>query len=401
MIFWLSVVILTLASILAVAVPFLRGKRETVSALDHDREIYRARLDEIDADVSIGRLAPDEADAARAEEGRKLLAFSGNEGGKAQKADGSAGLSPKIALIAALLFVPSASLFFYLVSGVPGMPDMAIAERSNVDPANQSMEQLLARAEARLSQAPDDVRGWRVVGPVYLRLGRTADAVTAFRNALRLEPQDNTLRIDLGEAIVANAQGVVNEEARKLFEQALADTPGNAKARFYLAIAMTQQGEFAEAESAWNELISDAPADAPWMEAARAQLAQAREKQGKTAIANDKSGVANNETRSQESASLPAPGPSQEDIEAAAELSQGDRQAMIENMVAGLAERLQEEPDDKPGWIRLIRSYTVLGKPQEARQALASARQHFAEDAAFTAELDAIGETLQPGEDDS
>ena len=392
MFFWLSVLLLTLAATVTVAVPFLRGRREMASALDHDREIYRARLNEIEADVAVGRLSPREADEARAEEGRKLLAASKLAEGKASRQTGSVGLTGRVALIAALLFVPCASLLFYLGSGVPGLPDMAIATRTDTNPANQTMEQLLARAEARLAQAPDDVRGWRVVGPVYLRMGRTADAVTAFRNALRLEPDDNAVRTALAEAIVANAQGVVNEEARTLFETALSITPGDAKSRFYLAIAKTQQGAFAEAEKAWNELIADAPSEAPWLEAAEAQLALALEGQGKTPTA-DKDGV-------EDATPAPtSPGPSQEDVEAAAALSQDERQAMIEGMVAGLAQRLQENPDDKDGWRRLIRSYAVLGKTADARQALASASQHFAGDTAFVQELEAIGQTL-PNEED-
>jgi cytochrome c-type biogenesis protein CcmH len=51
-----------------------------------------------------------------------------------------------------------------------------------------------------------------------------------------------------------------------------------------------------------------------------------------------------------------------------------DEQAeMIEAMVGGLAERLKREPDDADGWIRLIRSYVVLGRADEAAAAARAA----------------------------
>jgi cytochrome c-type biogenesis protein CcmH len=51
-----------------------------------------------------------------------------------------------------------------------------------------------------------------------------------------------------------------------------------------------------------------------------------------------------------------------------------DRKAMIEGMVASLAAKLEADPADAEGWARLIRSYMVLDRPDEAKAALAMAR---------------------------
>ena len=76
-----------------------------------------------------------------------------------------------------------------------------------------------------------------------------------------------------------------------------------------------------------------------------------------------------------------------------------DRQAMIRSMVAGLAERLKENPDDQDGWIRLIRSYTVLGDREAAARALGDARAAFAGDpetlGKIVAAADALGVAAQ------
>ncbi len=48
---------------------------------------------------------------------------------------------------------------------------------------------------------------------------------------------------------------------------------------------------------------------------------------------------------------------------------------MVQNMVAGLAARLAENPDDHDGWMRLGRSYMVLGEPEKAAEAYAAAAE--------------------------
>ena len=61
----------------------------------------------------------------------------------------------------------------------------------------------MAQVEAHLESNPDDGRGWEVVAPVYLRLGRFEDAVKARRNALRLIGANADREADLGEALIA------------------------------------------------------------------------------------------------------------------------------------------------------------------------------------------------------
>ena len=46
---------------------------------------------------------------------------------------------------------------------------------------------------------------------------------------------------------------------------------------------------------------------------------------------------------------------------------------MINAMVERLAARLETQPDDVDGWVRLGRSYMVLNQPAKAREAYARA----------------------------
>ena len=51
-------------------------------------------------------------------------------------------------------------------------------------------------------------------------------------------------------------------------------------------------------------------------------------------------------------------------------MTQEEQIALIESMVERLAERLEQEPEDLEGWVRLSQSYRVLDRMEEARQAI-------------------------------
>lgn len=364
MAFWIIAALLTFLATLSVVIPLSRRPATAEGELDPDRAVYHARIAEIDSDLELGRISETEATAARAEEARRLIARAGQVPESGQPGGRVSTTTRKAAMLASFLLVPAIALPVYLSLGAPDQPDQSLASRMSADPASQPIDDLLGRAEAHLARNPDDAQGWRVVAPVYARMQRYDDAVRAFANVLRLEPQDPEVRGMLAEMLVARSDGMVTADARKLFEDQLALDPASARARFYLALALTQEGKTAEAIEAWDLLIAGANPQAPWLEAARQMRGQL------AGAGNTPAGPG-------------SPGPSQEQVEAAQEMPAQDRMAMIETMVAGLAERLRDDPSDKAAWQRLVRSYIVLGKKDEARTAIETALLHHGADTAF------------------
>lgn len=82
---------------------------------------------------------------------------------------------------------------------------------------------------------------------------------------------------------------------------------------------------------------------------------------------------------------------------AAEEMAPTDRVAMVNQMVDGLAERLKENGEDLEGWVKLVRSYAVLGKRDEALQALSSAAKNFKGDSAAIGTLNLLKQKLKLG----
>jgi cytochrome c-type biogenesis protein CcmH len=86
--------------------------------------------------------------------------------------------------------------------------------------------------------------------------------------------------------------------------------------------------------------------------------------------------------------------PIAEQMQSTQALPAEQQQAMIRGMVNGLADRLKKEPRDEEGWLRLLRSRTVLGEQQAARESLALALAAFADDASATGRISAMAKEL-------
>ena len=286
-----------------------------------------------------------------------------------------------------MLAVPLLGWGAYAVLGSPNIPDQRLESRLAKNPAESSLEELVTRAEQHLRENPEDGRGWEVLAPIYLRMGRSEEAAVAFRNAIRLNGPSAAREAGLGEALTSASGGMVTTEAQAAFERALAIEPNDPRPNFFLALGLAQEGRAGEAREIWARMAERLPQDSPWRGAAEQAAARVSgvEQAPSTAAVNGD----------------PA-GPSREDMEAAAEMTPGDRAAMIEGMVAQLDARLRDNPTDALGWQRLVQSYQVLGRADDAREALArgveglGAGTPAADELVRFAEALGITETKQP-----
>ena len=148
-------------------------------------------------------------------------------------------------------------MLLYLALGSPQLPGEPLATRLRAPNENRPIESLIAQVENHVEQNPNDGRGWEVLAPVYMRLGRFDDAVRAWRNVIRLNGSNATREADFGEAQVAAANGVVTADAKAAFERALALDGKNVMARFYMGMAADQDGRRADADKIWRELFAE------------------------------------------------------------------------------------------------------------------------------------------------
>lgn len=346
-----------------------------------DAAVYRDQLDEIDSDRARGLIGEVEAESARLEVARRLLAADS----KMAASDGApkATKPARAALIGVALALPIAAVSLYLVYGSPQLPDQPLAARLQ-DPASETnVAALVARVEARLRTHPDEGEGWDVIAPVYLSQQRYQDAAEAYSQAIRLLGASAKRLSGYGQALVLEQGGLVSDAAKHALEKALALDATLIEPRILLAISKEQDGNYAGAIEDWRGLLDRRGGNEAWRAMIEKRIADAQ------AHLSGESGVTS------ETAQKPgAPGPSAADVAAAQNMSPADRQAMIEGMVQKLAARLAQHGDDLAGWLRLVRAYTVLDRKDDATKALARAKTQFAGNEQAIEQLDALAAEL-------
>ena len=252
-----------------------RSARRTPLRTGSDVAVYRDQLDEIERDRAAGLIGEREAEAARVEVSRRLLAAAGHR--RSSTAGGRDDApAARCRACGALILLPLGAASFYLMLGSPEIARSAArsAARWRRFEERRSIMELVGRVEAHLEQNPEDGRGWEVLGPVYMRLGRYDDAVTARKNALRLSGSTAEREADLGEALTGAANGIVTAEAKQAFDRAVALDPRDVRARFFRGLVAEQDGRPKDAAATWQALLADAPPDADWAGFVRESLAR-------------------------------------------------------------------------------------------------------------------------------
>ncbi|MEL6978117.1 MAG: c-type cytochrome biogenesis protein CcmI [Pseudomonadota bacterium] len=407
--FWILAALLTAAAVVLAAWPLWAGRRAAPPNAAHDVSVYKAQLAEVDRDLARGVITAAEAEGAKREIARRLLAADEALAG-AQSFPTATPEAARLGLIAIAGPLVAVGVAVYLVIGAPLQPDRPFADRdlaaeriemlmTQADaeaearasglpepaPLDEETAELIERMKATLAERPGEPRGRILLAEAYTRLGRPAEAWPRYAEAIRLLGNEAEPRLfaAMGDAMVQAAGGYVSREAEAAF------TRGGAFliSQYMLGAADAQRRDYRRAFARWTSLYQDALSEpfAPMLKAQIERIAPAVGEQAVAAAAR----LPDPRPPEMLAEAEGAPGPNQEQIAAAAEMSEEARAEMIDGMVAGLAARLENDPSDLGGWIRLIRAYGVLGREDARAAALASARDAFAEDEAALAQLDA------------
>ncbi len=346
--------------------PLLRPGRAAPDRARAEQAVYRDQLAEIERDLARGVLQPGEAEAARLEISRRLLAT----------ATAAPAAAPRRSVLLALLLgllIAGDAVFIYTRLGFPGLPDMPAANRppapqADADEGTQDMARAAEALEAAAARDAGNPARWLLLAQARGALGEWDRAAAAYRTAIPLVPGKPEPLVGLATALIAGNQGVVPEPAQIALKSALAIDPANSFARFYLALADQQAGDPKRAITAWLALAAETEAESP----VRAEIAR------RVMLAARAAGI--------EPPALPPPpapkpppapmaarGPDAAAIAGSAGMSPEARQAMIKGMMDQLAARLAQQPDDVDGWLRLARAYAVSNETAKAAEAYARA----------------------------
>ena len=404
----ISCVALVLLALIGLGWPLLRASRTNFQRGQFDRAVYRDQLSEIDNDLARGVLDAGEADAARLEVQRRLLAVRADAAQPMQTSR-----SPRLAVATALLVAGGAG-GLYAVLGAPTLEDVPhVIASAQAQTVAQSAPQAAAAASPhdtaapaagkpdghgdyraaadklrqKLESEPNNAEGWELYAHTESRIGDYQRATDAYRRAIDLGRKVPSAYDGLGEMLVLGADGIVLPPAKDAFQDALTLEPGNAVARFYLALADSQAGEAHKAVDAWVSLAGYLPADDQMREEISRRIADAARSGGFDAPKMP-------DGKSAADAQAGAGGPTPDQMAAAANMSPADRDKMIQTMIDQLAARLAKEPNDFEGWMKLANAYAVQEKTDKAVDAFDHASRLKPNDP--TIKLDAVAAMIAP-----
>ncbi len=414
MIVWLTQTIATSAIAVLLSLLFVRWFSRIPTQLPDEIGACLDHLAKVESDLRRGLIDDPAAEAARLEIRKRALSSSGKWPLLAGRPEFA------LACVAGIAMAGAAGLYATTrdtdVSAMPGstavrearasVPEDAPAVKRLADatqttssanwwqpqPPPQSglpsVEEMIERLAARLEKNPGDGEGWRTLGWSYFNIGRFSEASDAYAKAIELNPGNVELRTSRIEAMIRSSDGKVTTAAAKAIEDTLKIDPENARGRFFRGLAKAQSGDKAAALADWDDLLGKVKSDEPWLPELKSKIGELERDlhagaptsaaESKPATLAELSGTLKGEAQ-------PSPpierGPSAQDLRAAKAMSAADRSAMIRNMVDGLARRLEQSPRDAEGWIKLIRSRTVLGETDQAKKALSRAIEVFTDDA--------------------
>ena len=397
MILWIVLTLMIALAVVGLAIPQIRPgglqDRRTTSA-----EVLKGQLADLDRQAEAGTAPAEDIAALRLEVERRALA-EGVETTPTGRPLGEKALIRLALGLAAVVALGGAGL--YALLGRPDLPGAgprsAAMAAAPADAAHDGadVQAMIVQLEAQLRQTPEDVNGWRMLGWSYFQTGRFAEAAEAYGRAATLEPGNAVHFSAQGEALVQAGGGQVTTAALTAFRGALRADPQDPRARYFIAVEMDQRGEREAAMTAWIDLINSAPEGAPWAAEVRAFVEDLARERGQ-----DISGRLRPATAGSPAAAVApgVPGPTAAQVSDADAMSPADRQTMIQGMVGGLEERLRASPRDRDGWVRLMRARMVLGDSAAATAAWRSGMRAFADSPTEQAALTEAARGLQvPG----
>lgn len=394
MTFWIIALLICAGLAWMLVRTLLIGQDDTgeIPAENPDMQIYRDQMAELERDLARGTLAEDEAERARAEIARRILAAD-KEVAQATSGPGARINQITIVLIGFVLVAGTGGL--YRVLGAPGYQDMPLnaridaaaefyatrpsqaeveaslppyAQPDNIDP---TYLELVERLRDAVAENPEDPRGLDLLAQSEGNLRNFVAAARLKERAVAAKGAEATVSdyADLGDMLVLAAGGYVSPEAEEALMTALRTDPTNGPGRYYIGLMQAQIGRPDIAFGIWQDLLAQSTPDLPWYGAIRAQI-------------GDVAALAGIRYTLPPETALPEadmPGPDAADIEAAEDMTDADREQMIFGMVERLAERLSTEGGTPEEWARLINALVVVRQPDRAAAIWQEAQTVFAD----------------------
>ena len=235
-----------------------------------------------------------------------------------------------------------------------------LAEAENINTLNippqgsEQLEQLVRRLEIILKDRPSDLKGYNLLVDNLARLGEYQKSYLSQKhiisNIKSAVSSDDYSK--LAELMIASANGYVSLEAESNLERSLYIDSTNERSRYYYGLLNLQRNKIQEGYEIWSNLLEETPSSSAW-----AML-----------INQDMERVKNLLGIGQKF---------DEDNQAPGNALTPENKDLVYEMVRGLSRRIENQGGTFEEWVKLVRSYTVLGEFENALKTIEKALDAF------------------------
>ena len=268
------------AALLVLALSFLVWPLLRKSAASNDvlrdaanLEILRDQASELEADLNNSLLTQEAYEQGRRELQVRLL----DEVKSTEKPTIAVRNPARILAVVLVVLIPLCSVLLYLkIGNVNAMlpPDQAeSAEGFGVLKSEAALQEL----EAKLAKNPNNPNGWLMLARSYSELQRFADAVRAYKELVKLVPNESQAWTNYADASAMNNNQSLLGEPTKFLDKALQLDPENTTALALAGSADMERGDYVAAITHWQKLVTLLPPDFPQLQMIQDGIVQARE----------------------------------------------------------------------------------------------------------------------------
>lgn len=267
--FWIAVAVGIVIALAFVLPPLLRTRagQDKAARRDINIAVYRDQLKELEADLANGLLSDAQFESSKLElEARLADDALGRDNAPASNRSGSRPLGYSLAAV-----LPVAALGLYAWLGQPAsLTAVAVAPATSAQPGmagatgEEDFMKLIRQVEDKARANPEDGEAWALLARSYAFVERWPEAVEAYETAMRLLPQDASVRSGYAEAMAITNNRVLTPQTMEWVRQALDLDPNDQKGLELAAIQAYQAGNFAEAGQYFKRLHALQPPDSTY-----------------------------------------------------------------------------------------------------------------------------------------
>lgn len=284
--FWVISGVFIVTALLFVVPTLLRSRNNELKNLEHDAvniTVYRDQIAELDRDLENDILSREQYDKSKQELQQRMLqdvTERDNIVVDKNKKIRNIALSAVI-----ILTLPLAAVSLYLAigdtRGLLPQAQLASATQMNRDgggsPAgHDNFSSVLENLIKRLSDNPEDIEGWVMLGRTYAIMGRYGEASNTYAKLVELIPNSPQILSDYADVLAMKNQGNLAGKPAELIYQALSIDPQYPKALALAGTVEFEQERYAQAAEHWENLLQVIPADAQLTQTVKESIAEAR-----------------------------------------------------------------------------------------------------------------------------